>query len=219
MLNSFQPRLDILPSAQRCLWGELVEVPESFTLYGGTAIALYLGHRISVDFDFFGNTDFDPDDLYNTIPFLKAAEVLQKSSNTLTCLVERGEPVQVSFFGVPEIKAISPPLITDDIHLKVASLVDLAGMKAAVIQKRAEAKDYIDLDALIQQSKISLSTALAAGQYIYGKSFNPQITLKALSYFEDGNLQQLDSALKNRLIQAIKTVELSCLPNLIGDAS
>ncbi|GJL55967.1 MAG: hypothetical protein NPIRA02_30990 [Nitrospirales bacterium] len=45
--------LDILPSPQRRLWDDLVNLPGSFTLYGGTAIALQIGHRPSIDFDFF----------------------------------------------------------------------------------------------------------------------------------------------------------------------
>ena len=50
-----KPRLDILPSAQRSLWPHLRELPDDFVLYGGTAIALRLGHRESVDFDFFSD--------------------------------------------------------------------------------------------------------------------------------------------------------------------
>ena len=48
-----KPRLDILPFEQRRLWPNLSEVPKHFVLYGGTAIALRLGARQSVDFDFF----------------------------------------------------------------------------------------------------------------------------------------------------------------------
>jgi Nucleotidyl transferase AbiEii toxin, Type IV TA system len=56
MAEPLKPRLDILPSPQRALWLELpVIVPESFVLWGGTALALHLGHRVSVDFDFFGS--------------------------------------------------------------------------------------------------------------------------------------------------------------------
>ena len=60
MPSPFLPRLDILPPAQRRLWDELTEVPPEFVLYGGTAIALHLGHRQSVDFDFFGIQPLDP---------------------------------------------------------------------------------------------------------------------------------------------------------------
>ena len=55
MEEIFHPRLDILPPEQRRLWNELGSVPTEFVLYGGTAIALHLGHRDSVDFDFFAN--------------------------------------------------------------------------------------------------------------------------------------------------------------------
>jgi Nucleotidyl transferase AbiEii toxin, Type IV TA system len=61
MSNVFNPRLDILPDVQQRLWPELAQTPDNFTLYGGTAIALRLGHRQSVDFDFFALTSsFEP---------------------------------------------------------------------------------------------------------------------------------------------------------------
>jgi Nucleotidyl transferase AbiEii toxin, Type IV TA system len=72
----FAPRLDILPASQQRLWLELAATPADFTLYGGTAIALRLGHRFSVDFDFFGRRPFDPDRLLATIPYLEGARVL-----------------------------------------------------------------------------------------------------------------------------------------------
>ena len=52
MGDRFVPRIDMLLAPQRRLWDELIDVPEQFVLYGGTAVALYLGHRDSVDFDF-----------------------------------------------------------------------------------------------------------------------------------------------------------------------
>ena len=202
---------DVLPISQRRLWDELIAVPGTFVLYGGTAIALYLGHRESVDFDFFGSERFDPDDLYRTVPFLADSEVIQKSANTLTCLVDRGGDVLVSFFGVPDIVQIEKPLIAGN-GLKIASLVDLAGMKVSVIQKRAEAKDYIDIDAIIRDGVIDLPLALAAGRRIYGRSFNPEITLKALSFFEDGNLNTLPQEVRGRLGRIVRAVDLDRLP-------
>lgn len=207
------PRLEILPAPQRRLWDELIDVPDDFTLYGGTALALHVGHRESVDFDFFGSSEFDPDNLLASVPFLEGAQVLQRALNTLTVLVDRGGPVQVSFFGVPRIGRIDEAHIVENIGLKIAGLRDLAGMKASVVQKRAEAKDYIDLDALIQQG-IPLPVALAAAQEIYGEIFNPQITLKALTYFGEGNLTTLPAELKDRLTQAVRAVDLDQLPKL-----
>jgi hypothetical protein len=212
----FAPRLDILPASQRHLWDELVGVPSEFVLYGGTAIALHLGHRESADFDFFGDCNFDPAELLAGVPFMKGAKIIQHEANTLTGIVDRGGAVNVSFFGVPEIPRLQTPLESADNKLKVASLLDLAGMKAAVVQRRAEARDYIDVDALIMDGNIDLSTALAAGRAIYGAQFNPEITLKALCFFDDGNLSQLPGEIKERLTAAVCAVDLDRLP-VIGD--
>jgi hypothetical protein len=71
MSNMFSPRLDILPDAQQRLWPELAQTPDSFILYEGTAIALRLGHRSSVDFDFFTLMSFEPHSLLAELPYLK----------------------------------------------------------------------------------------------------------------------------------------------------
>lgn len=207
------PRLDILPSSQRTLWAELATVPSGFTLYGGTAIALRYGHRQSEDFDFFVHSSFDPSSLSQQLPFLKGAETLHSEANTLTCRVIRGGPVQVSFFGVPRLGQVSEAEAVSDIGIRIASAVDLAGTKASVVQRRSEAKDYVDIDTLISNG-IDLATALAAGAAIYGTAFNPQITLKALSFFGDGNLATLSTELRHRLVDAVVAVDLDRLPIL-----
>ena len=78
MTEVFKPRLDILPPAQLRLWPELRPATGlGFVLYGGTAIALRLGHRISVDFDFFSDQPLDRDALHAAFPFLAQSTVLQ----------------------------------------------------------------------------------------------------------------------------------------------
>jgi hypothetical protein len=211
-MSDFVPRREILPPAQKRLWDELSAVPRDFVLYRGTALALHLGHRHSVDFDFFGSRNFDVEALQSQIPFLVGASIIQRAANTLTAIVQRGEPVRVSFFGVPELPRLRPPHVVDDNRLQVASLLDLAGTKASVVQVRAEARDYIDMDALVRSGKIDLPTALAAAGVLYGPAFNPQITLKALSYFEDGNLLSLPEEMKQRLVSAAREVDLDRLP-------
>jgi hypothetical protein len=210
---SFAPKLTILPAAQRLLWEELANVPPEFTLYGGTAIAMHLGHRQSVDFDFFSTKAINTTALYAEIPFLHDAKIIQQERNTLTCLVDRSGPVKVSFFGLPNIRSIEVQHIAADNQLKIASLIDLAGMKAAVVQQRPEAKDYIDLDA-IMRAGVNLPTALAAAKFIYGPNFNPQITLKALSYFDDGDLWKLPDDMKARIVKAVAATDLNQLPAL-----
>lgn len=211
--GAFQPRLEILPAAQLCLWDELASVPSHFTLYGGTAIALHLGHPESVDFDFFSRLAFDPDRLLSGLSFLAGCDVIQRQPGALTARVDRNGPVQVSFFATPHLGFIEPPVLAPDNGLRIARLTDLAGMKADVVQKRAEAKDYIDIDALMSAG-ITLPQALAAAKALQGPSFNPAITLKALAFFGDGNLAGLPAALKRRLQDAIRTVDLNRLPQM-----
>ncbi|HEX4079927.1 MAG TPA: nucleotidyl transferase AbiEii/AbiGii toxin family protein [Rhizomicrobium sp.] len=219
MPEPFTPRLDILPPPQRRLWDELAQVPPEFVLYGGTAIALRLGHRRSVDFDFFGDRPLDPDHLVPAIPFLAAATVTQREPGTLSCIVDRGGAVKLSFFGVPGMPRLRPPLIAPENGLQVASLLDLAGTKALVVQLRAEARDYIDIDALLADGRIDLPAALASARAIYGMQFNPQITLKALCYFEDGSLRTLPQEMRNRLARAASAVDLDRLPMLAEPAT
>lgn len=210
----FSPHLDVLPDGQRRLWGELSAVPGEFTLYGGTALALHLGHRKSVDFDFFGSHAIDVASLESAVSFLAGARVVQRDKNTLTAIVERGAPVKVSFFGVPKLPRLAPPVTAKDNGLKIASLLDLAGTKASVLQVRAAARDYIDMDALLHIGGVSLPFALSAAKKLYGASFNPEITLKALSYFEDGDLRKLPREMKGRLANAVSRVDLDRLPTV-----
>ena len=211
----FQSCLEILPPAQLRLWPEMAATPSGFTFYGGTAIALRLGHRSSVDFNFFGRHDFDPDALLDTVPYLRGARVLQREANTLTCLVDRQGPVQISFFGVPRIGIVAVPDLAEGPEFPVASLLDLAGTKVSVVQKRAQAKDYVDIDVLIARGGIGLPLALAAGRAIYGRQFEPQITLKALAWFDDGDVPSLPMALRRRLVRAVTSVDLGDLPALV----
>jgi len=208
---TFLPHLEILPAPQRKLWLELAGTPEHFTLYGGTALALRLGHRVSADFDFFSNQPFDPDALLDRIPYLAKAERVQVDANTLTCRVDRGGPALVSFFGhlgLGQAEASEQP---QGLRLHVASLLDIAGTKVAVVQKRAQERDYLDVDALISHG-IALPTALAAAGIVYGQSFNPLIALKALSYYDD--VPALSRNVRDRLKAAVSAVDVARLPQL-----
>ncbi len=88
MTARFVPRMEILPPAQQHLWPALRGMAEhGFVLYGGTAIALQLGHRASVDFDFFANRPLDKETLRVSCPCLATATVLQDGANAWTLLV------------------------------------------------------------------------------------------------------------------------------------
>jgi len=210
-IMAFTANFSTLPTAQRALWPELEATPDHFTLYGGTALALYLGHRTSVDFDFFSNASFDPDDLARSVAYLNDAERIQIAPNTLTCRVERGGPVLVSFFGDLNLGQVVGREQVEGMKLYVAALLDIAGTKAAVVQKRAEVRDYLDIDALLLHG-IDLATILAAGAVVYGRQFNPLVTVKALSYFDD--LPGLPTEVRTRLAAAVAAVDVTKLPTV-----
>jgi len=212
-MRTFLPHLDTLPLPQKRLWPSLGQVPKHFVLYGGTAIALRLGHRTSVDFDFFTSESFAPDKLLGSLPLLAAAKVLQNVSQTLTVALDLGGTVKLSFFGGLRLGRVGEPEETSDGVLAVASLLDLAGTKAAVVTQRAEAKDYIDIMAILDGG-VPLARAMAAARAIYGEQYNPIMTLKSLTYFEDGDLHKLTSAQKSKLAKAAtqQSLELPVLP-------
>lgn len=169
-----------------------------------------------MDFDLFGSRGLDLSRIEQGISFLKGANIIQRDKNTLSAIVDRGGPVKVSFFGLPNLPRLFAAVVARDNGLGVASLLDLAGTKASLVQVRAEARDYIDIDALITVGKVNLPLALSAAQQLYGAAFNPQITLKALSFFDDGDLHQLPEAMKLRLAAAAREVDLDHLPRIDG---
>lgn len=214
MSTDFTPRLDILPETQRRLWPELGATPGDFTLYGGTAIALRLGHRQSIDFDFFSQASFEPDALLKKIPYLKGAVVRHSSPNTLITTVDRGGPVHVSFFGDLGLGQIEAADFIKNPSLAIASLIDLAGTKTKVIIQRVEPRDYIDIHALMTKGGIPLANMLAAASVIFGPQVNPLDALKAIAYHEDRALVQLSKEVKRDLVKAVHAVDPENLPTL-----
>ncbi len=200
----------ILPPAQRRLWPNLAAAPRlGMVLYGGTAIALYLGHRPSVDFDFFTSHPLNKDTLHDHFPFLANSTVLQDGPNTYTVLVYDGEGVdarvKVSFFGDIKFGRVGEPLRTEDGVLQVASMDDLMATKVKVVLQRVEAKDYIDIAAMIKAG-VSLAKGLASAKLLYEHNFQPSESLKAMVFFEGGDLATLTTETKNTLIKAVSHV-------------
>ena len=203
------PRLDILPPPQRDLWPELAATPQGFILYGGTAIALRLGHRESVDFDFSAFAMSVSSSLLGEIPYLRAAEILQSAPGTITLRVDRGGSVKLSFFGPLRMGQVDAPEVALGNGIAVASLRDLAGVKVAVVTQRVEVKDYVDVHALLVAG-VPLAEMLAAAAVIYGGEFNPLVALKALAYHED--LYGFSQGARGDLLRAIRGVDVRRLP-------
>jgi hypothetical protein len=217
MPETFEPKIEILPAAQQELWPSLASAKRlSYVLYGGTAVALHLGHRTSVDFDFFRSGSLDKPELLAALPFLKGAETIQEDPNTLVVRVAMPSgSVKVSFFGGIAIGRINDPLLTADGTLLVASRDDLMGTKLKAILDRAEAKDYRDISALLAGGA-SLEKGLAAFAALFKE--DPALPLKAIGFFKDGDLPTLPKEDQDRLRQARdKVVEVPKIQ--ISDAS
>lgn len=202
-MNTVVPRLDTLPQAQRALWPRLSEVGPDFVLYGGTALSLQVGGRISIDFDFFSKRPLEIDLLWKRVSFLKESSLQQRADDTATFIVGEGpDLVAVSFFGNLGFGRVSDPVKFSDNGVVGAGLLDLAAQKMKVIQQRAEAKDYQDIHTLLSTG-ISLEEALGACCALYA-NFNPAISLKALSYF--GDIGSLPQNIRNDLSTAASRV-------------
>lgn len=111
----------------------------------------------------------------------------------------------MSFFGTINFGRVGEPEITDDGILQVASLDDLMATKLKVILQRAEAKDYRDIAAMLKAG-VRLAKGLTSARLMYGSNFQPSESLKAMVYFEDGDLSTLQADEKRTLVQAASAV-------------
>jgi hypothetical protein len=203
-MATFSPRLTILPAEQRALWPELKPARDlDYVLYGGTAIALRLGHRQSIDFDFFRSDPLDRDQVRKSLPFVNQATVLQDSLNTFVVMTKAN--VKISFFGGLDFGRVGEPQLTDDAVLRVASLRDLMATKLKVILQRSESKDYIDIAAMVRSGE-SIAGGLAAAEKMFSPTFPPSESLRALVYFEEGDMSLLSQADREVLTQAAAAV-------------
>jgi hypothetical protein len=206
-MNRFSPHWEALPAAQREIWPQLAAAVDlALVLYGGTAVALRLGHRSSVDFDFFTDKPLDREALRRGFAFLGRSIVTQDRPDTLTVLapVPAGR-VKVSFFAEIGIGRADTPDRTEDGVLEVASLLDLLATKLKVMLQRIEAKDYRDVAAILRAG-VRLETGLAGAAALYAPSFQPSEAIKALTYFEGGDLASLPANDRETLTRAVAAV-------------
>jgi hypothetical protein len=205
-MRCFEPRTEIMSAAQREIWPQLRVVAESaFVLYGGTAVALCLGHRNSDDFDFFRSEPLEKDALRNRISFLPGASVQQDAVDTLSVSVPtRSGAVKVSFFGGIGFGRVGDPMQTADGMLLVASLNDLLATKLKSILDRAELRDYQDIAAMLRHG-MSLQEGLGAFRALFGGE--PAAVLLALGWFRDGNLPMLAQTDRDTLLAGCDSVD------------
>jgi predicted nucleotidyltransferase component of viral defense system len=177
---------DTLPAAQQqlCLKLSAVDIVRSFYLAGGTAAALHLGHRESVDLDFFRNGEFEPDRV--GLPLAAAASCRWDHYERNT-VVGAADGVKVSFFHYPY------PLIEPTLSfrgLAVASAVDVACMKLVAIGQRGLRRDFIDLRCLLEALHTDVWTLWQQTQRKFGLRDDSLYWLaRGLAYFEDAEAE------------------------------
>jgi hypothetical protein len=216
MPRCFEPHVEVLPAAQREIWPRLKAISQlAFVLYGGTAVALYLGHRKSVDFDFFSAEPLDKVKLRNVLSSPSGPAILQDEVDTLAISIAMPSgPVRLSFFGRMGLGRVNDPLQTADGTLLVASPDDLIATKLKAILDRAEARDYRDIAAMLRHG-VSLEVGLAAFKAMF--EGEPMTVLRALCFFEDGDLPSLDDADRKLLIaMASRVGNLPSVPIMSG---
>ena len=113
---------------------------QPFYLAGGTAAALQLGHRISVDLDFFSHTPFDPDELARN--FASSQVLIDQQQTSPGTLKGMLAGAQLSFFFYP-YETVEPLVPCEGIML--AGLIDIGLMKMTAIGSRGARRDFVDL--------------------------------------------------------------------------
>lgn len=185
---------EILPAHTKRVFEWLRHEPfiADFYLAGGTAIALYFGHRTSIDLDFFSVDQFDPDALQDNLARFGEFDTAKRERNTLTGKLEGAK---LSFFKIPD-KPIRPFRQLD--YLRIADLLDLALMKIMAIADRGVRRDFVDLYVLSQRF-MPLKELLDNLPEKYGQwKYNLAHILRSLGYFTDAeeeNMPQMSESL------------------------
>lgn len=171
---------EILTEAQNKLLPFLKNWRRGFGLCGGTAIALHIGHRQSVDFDLFSQKEFDNHGI--------SQKIREKGKSVQRVFVDHKGEYTVVLAGV-KITFLHYPFsfqFKDDVfgYIKTVDLLTLAALKAYALGRRAKWKDYVDL-FFIMCDFYSLKQIAERARAIFGDLFNEKIFRTQLSYFKD----------------------------------
>ncbi|MFH1947018.1 MAG: hypothetical protein ABIJ23_02585 [Candidatus Magasanikbacteria bacterium] len=150
-----------------------------FGLVRGTAIALQIGHRRSIDFDLFSSNKFENNKIKKSIERKeKIKRVFRDEIGQYTIMLKN---VHFTFFYYPFTISFNKNF--NDI-IKLPDLLTLAAMKAYALGRRAKWKDYVDL-YFITKDYHSIAQICARAKKIFGAEFNEKIFREQLSYFDD----------------------------------
>jgi hypothetical protein len=176
---------EILTENQLKLLSLLKDFSNDYILVGGTAIALYLGHRYSIDFDLFTSKVIKRKSIKN---------YLIKNRHNLNQLIKEEEDqihfiinnVKITFFQYPF--SINETIDFEGI-IKIPTLINLAAMKAFALGGRGKWKDYVDIYFLLKDH-FSLDDIIKRAEGLFGDVFNDKLFREQLTYFDDINYDE-----------------------------
>ncbi|MBI5620830.1 nucleotidyl transferase AbiEii/AbiGii toxin family protein [Candidatus Gottesmanbacteria bacterium] len=173
---------NILHPRQQQVLGELA-VSRAFDYYlaGGTALALQLGHRTSLDFDFYSSGKLEGEKLATRIKQALPTITISSQTDDTFQAIAAGVNISVFYYPYHLLHALIdyPPI-------QLASLEDIAAMKIVALVQRARQRDFWDIYYLIERLGIANVIASAYRKYPWYEE-NSQIVLRALTYFEDAD--------------------------------
>ena len=161
-------------------------LPKDIYLAGGTGVALYFGHRLSVDLDFFTPEEFNSLDISAIISDkFKSGFKVTKNKITKNTLVMSLNEVGFSLFTY-KYPLLDDTVTMNNILIPVASHLDLSLMKLVAINQRGTCKDFIDLKTLIEANKYTFKWLMEKlfEKYNIGNEMRLQLK-KSLVYFDD----------------------------------
>ena len=171
---------------------------QPFYLSGGTALALYFGHRESEDLDFFTYDTFDPQQLQSEVQKFGQLDSVEIADGTLNAFLDT---VKLQFLHYP-YQLLQP---TNDWEgLSLSSIVDVACTKIITISMRGSKKDFVDLYFLLKHYSLQ-ELFEKVNQKYQGVNYNRIHLAKSLVYFEDAEEQPMPRMLQRVKWEEVKT--------------
>ena len=170
-----------------------------FALAGGTSLSLQLGHRISIDLDFFTTKEFNVEYLITILKQDFEISDVSSNTNSLSLFIKyNSQLIKVDFLrhNYPLLDKI---IIVDSIRLY--SVNDIAAMKLNAITNRGAKKDFYDIHELLQHYSFSELINLYKRKYTERNVFT---LIKSLSYFDDANIEPEPVSLRTNSWESIK---------------
>lgn len=161
---------------------------KGFYLVGGTALALQIGHRLSVDFDMFTDAELPPR-ILDKIKRTFSNSLIFVTYSVPGQLNVAVDQMKMTFFEYP-YPLVEPLLNFDGIQL--LSIKEIAASKAFSIGKRLSYKDYVDWYFMLSEKHVSLPEVIRLCEQKYGNDFNDRLFLSQLASMDDIKIQKID---------------------------